>query len=335
MKISVKETHTVLATPQNYHAMLFYGDDLGLIAERTRELALKVSEKDSFRLVTIGGDEIERFAEEYGAISFFGGRRVIVLRDVTDAALAPLKTALEAVNASDRDIPLILMEGGNLTSKSRLRKYAEKAPKIAAIGCYPPTGQEISDWIRRELARENITLTQDAEIWLSTHMEGDRALLRSEIEKFCLYATPNVPLDKEDLQEITGDTASADMGEAIQWAFAGHYPKADAAFRRALTEGQHPIAYARGVFYQIRRLEKARISVEAGTSPAQAVATLRPPIFWRDRDKFTASVKRWSLSALQKAGKITLQLEQACKQNGPPAELLAWRHLAWLSRKQR
>ncbi|KMQ91879.1 dna polymerase iii subunit delta [Lasius niger] len=315
--------------------MLFYGDDLGLITERTKELAAKVSEKDSFRLVTIGTEEIDRFAEEYDAISFFGGRRVIVLRDATDAVLAPLKTALEAIDAQDKEAPLVLIEGGSLSSKSRLRKYAEKAPKIAAIGCYPPTGQEISDWVRRELAREKISLTKDAEIWLSTHMEGDRALLRSEIEKFCLYAHPNVPLDKEDLQDITGDTASADMGEAIQWAFAGNYPKADAAFRRALTEGQHPIAYARGVFYQLRRLEKARMSVEAGISPAQAVAALRPPIFWRDRDKFTAAVKGWSLPALQNAGKITLQLEQACKQSGPPAELLAWRHLAWLSKKHR
>ncbi|QCE34305.1 DNA polymerase III subunit delta [Acetobacteraceae bacterium] len=333
MKISVKETQSVLATPQKYHGMLFYGDDIGLISERTKALAQKVSEADSFRLVTLGNDEISRLAEEYGALSFFGGRRVIVLREVADTVLEPLKTVLEVTPAEDLEAPLILMEGGGLTSKSRLRKYAESSSKIAAIGCYPPTGQEISDWVKRELSQRKVKLTHDAEIWLATHMEGDRALLRSEIEKFCLYADLETPLDREDLEKITGDTASADMGEAIQWALAGNYPKADAAFRRALSEGQNPIAYARVVLYQLRRLEAARENVEKGMSVAQAVAGVRPPVFWRDRDKFALSVRNWSLEGLRKAGKATLQLEKACKQNGPPAELLAWRHLAWLSRK--
>ena len=58
----------------------------GLIAERALALAKTVCEdlKDPFRVVDIGGDALKgdpaRLADEFGAMSLMGGRRVIRVR---------------------------------------------------------------------------------------------------------------------------------------------------------------------------------------------------------------------------------------------------------------
>jgi DNA polymerase-3 subunit delta len=87
VKIEPRQVEAFLKKPDpKIRGVVVYGNDDGLIAERAVALAKTVCEdlKDPFRVVDIAGDVLKsdpaRLADEFGAMSMLGGRRVIRVR---------------------------------------------------------------------------------------------------------------------------------------------------------------------------------------------------------------------------------------------------------------
>ena len=87
MKIEPRNAEAFLRKPDpKIRGVVIYGNDDGLIGERAAQLAKTVCEdlKDPFRVVDISGDALKqdsaRLADEFGAMSMMGGRRVIRVR---------------------------------------------------------------------------------------------------------------------------------------------------------------------------------------------------------------------------------------------------------------
>ena len=84
MKIESRQIEAFLKKPDaKIRGVVVYGNDDGLIAERAVALAKTVCEdlKDPFSVVDITGDVLKgdpaRLADEFGAMSLMGGRRVV------------------------------------------------------------------------------------------------------------------------------------------------------------------------------------------------------------------------------------------------------------------
>ncbi|MCA0302619.1 MAG: DNA polymerase III subunit delta, partial [Proteobacteria bacterium] len=87
MKIEPRNVESFLRKPDpKIRGVVIHGNDDGLIAERAIALAKMVCDdlKDPFRVVDIAGDVLKgdpaRLADEFGAMSLMGGRRVIRVR---------------------------------------------------------------------------------------------------------------------------------------------------------------------------------------------------------------------------------------------------------------
>src|SRR3954465_7108096 len=87
MKIEPRQADAFLKKPDpRIRGVVIYGNDEGLIGERAGQLARTVWEglKDPFRVGDIAGDALKadpaRLADEFGAMSLMGGRRVIRVR---------------------------------------------------------------------------------------------------------------------------------------------------------------------------------------------------------------------------------------------------------------
>ncbi|HUG63375.1 MAG TPA: DNA polymerase III subunit delta, partial [Methylomirabilota bacterium] len=77
----------VAAPPASVTFYLVYGQDAGLVAERSARLAAALSDSaDPFSLIRLDAATLtadpSRLADEAYAVSMFGGRRAIVVRDV-------------------------------------------------------------------------------------------------------------------------------------------------------------------------------------------------------------------------------------------------------------
>src|SRR5258708_1435606 len=139
VKIEPRQIEAFLKKPDpKVRGVVVYGNDDGLIAERAVALAKTVCEdlKDPFRVVDIAGDVLKgdpaRLADEFGAMSMLGGRRVIRVRPAGEESAA----ALENLAAAPAGDALVVIEGGNLTPRSSLRALAETEACLAALPCY-------------------------------------------------------------------------------------------------------------------------------------------------------------------------------------------------------
>ena len=310
---------------------LIYGPDDGQIREVATEIARSVvgDLSDPFRIAELSHALLKsdpaRLSDEVAALSLTGGRRVVWVRDADDT-LAALFAKLLATSTGDA---LVIALGGELGSKSALRKLAEESSIAAAIPCYLDETSRLDGVISETLGRYGLTAAPDAMAFLTTHLGGDRLLTRREIEKLALYAMApgKMIVTYEDALACVGDSAAMSLEDMCFAAADGDFGSVDRLLDRLFREGLSPIAVLRAALRHIQRLHLAAGYLAAGKSAEQAVAALRPPVFFKHGPRFRAQLRAWSLPRLAAALERIVDAERACKTTGMPADALCARAL--------
>jgi DNA polymerase III subunit delta len=331
MKIAPRQVSGFLADPGRTYAVVLFGDDAGLIRERSDMLVRSVagSLDDPFRVADLHGDGVDRLADEASGLPMTGGRRVVRLRDATDAATARLKTLL------DRSPPgLAVIEAPSLTGRSRLVKLAETASGAAAIGCYAETGAELASTIRMALADEGVRIEPEALAWVAARLGADRAATRREVEKLALFAGRGGTLDVAAVSACVGDASGLSLDDALVAATSGDVAEADRALSLAVAEGATAVGVLRAALGHMDRLARLSAAREAaGASAAEFVRTVRPPIFFRRQPAVTQALSAWTSSACAEAARRLAAAERACKRTGAPADVIARGAIAAIARQ--
>jgi len=329
MKIEARQVAGFLRDPRRYRVVLLYGEDDGLIRERARHLTKQVAGtlNDPFRVVELDRDGWANIAGEVTAMSMTGGQRVVRVREVTDAVLEPIKSALKLPWDT-----LLLLEAPGL-GKGRLRTFLEAAPDGAAVACYAEEGKALQDSIRAMLSEHGVSADMEALVWLADNAGSDRSVVRGEVEKLALLAGAGGRIDLATARSCCGDGAGASAEEGLLAAMRGDVIGCDQAIEGAMAEGLAAIALIRMSLSHLQRLHLARLRMQAGMSAPDAIRSLRPPIFFKAVANVTASLALWSQDALLRALEEGRQVEIACKQTGSRPELLVRRYVSWLARQ--
>ena len=323
MKLDARQVSAVLRNPVACRLVLFYGDDEGLIRENVLSLIRHVtgSTNDPFLVVELMRDGWPRVAAELAALSMIGGRRVVILREATDAALASITQAIKGPGSA-----LLIVEAVGL-AKGKLRSFAEAAPDGVAIACYPEEGRALADVIRRILSGFNVQADDEAVDWLSGTLTGDRAVVRSEVEKLALLAPPGGRLDLETVRMGLADGIAATGGDSLLSATLGKHADADAAVEAAMADGLTGVALMRMCLSHLQKMHQARLKMACGMTANDAVKSMRPPVFFRAASPMVSALRLWSADRLLHALEEARCVELACKQTGSRPELLARRFI--------
>jgi len=301
-----------------------------MIRDRATALVRTVagSADDPFRVAELGREDIARLADEAASLSLTGGRRVVRLREATDAATDQVARVL-AGNAPG----LVILESPGLATRSRLRLLIEGAADGVAIPCYPEEGRALADTIRGVLGETGVSIDADALAWLSDQLGADRASTRGEAEKLALYAGPGGKLDLKAAMACTGDLAGLSLEDALFAATEGDVARADRALELAAAEGSTPVGMIRAGLMHLQRLHRARLAADEGKSTADAIRMARPPVFFRRVGSFSRAVELWSSALLMGAMAGLAEAERACKRTGAPDEVLARNAVLTLARR--
>ena len=320
MKLAAAQVESFLRAPGSCRVVLLYGDDAGMIRERAISLVRTVagSLDDPFLVVELSRDEIGRLPDEAASLPMTGGRRVVRVRETTDAAVVPVKAILKAGSPA-----MVVLEGAGLPARSRLRTELEAAPDGAAIGCYPEEGRVLEITIRDTLKHAGASVDPDALTWLSAHLGADRAATRAELEKLALYAGPGGRVDLDAAMACSGDFSGLSLDDALFAATAGDVATTDRALELAIAEGAAPVQVLRAGIIHMQKLQRARIAMdESGLSAADASKTLRPPIFYRRAAPFNRALGIWAQASIAAALSGLVEAERGCKRTGWPDQTL-------------
>jgi len=325
MKLAAGRVEGFLRRPDpEIRAVLFYGPDAGLVRERAEAVARAICPdlRDPFRVADLTGAALvadpARLADEAAQMSLMGGRRVVWTREAGDA-VAPLFGRFFADMPGDS---LVVVEAGELPTRSALRRIFEDAPGAVAIGCYPDTPRDLAAVIRDTFAAHRIAAGRDVVEFLVEHLGGDRLLTRAELEKLTLYAGEGGRLEMEDAISVVADTAALSLDDAVLAAAEGDAAALDRALTRVFQEGESPVSVIRALLRHLQRLHVLNARMAGGGSAEDAIRSARPPIFFRQQDSYRRQLSRWSEAQLKRALDRVAEAEFRMKLTGMPAETL-------------
>ena len=295
MKLTAARVAAFLAAPDPaIRAALVFGPDQGLVRERADRIAAAIvpDRNDPFRIAdlaaaTLAGDPA-RLDDEARALSLMPGRRLVRVRDAGDALAGAVRALLRA-EAAGRQLrrwsrPATSPLARRCAAPSRGRSRARPSPAI------PTARDELRALVRSVMAQHRVTVAAEAADYLAEHLGGDRMMSRQEIEKLALYAGDGGAVDLDAARAVVGDSAEITVDDAIHAAAAGDCAMLERCLGRAFDEGEAAVTVLRAAIRHFQRLYLASARQAAGASAAEAIASLRPPLFYKARDTFAAEL---------------------------------------------
>jgi DNA polymerase-3 subunit delta len=250
------------------------------------------------------------------------------VRDVTDAAFAPVRTAMAGPGQA-----LLVLEAPGLAAKAKLRVFVEAAADGMAVACYPTEGKSLEQAIRAALRTLDVSADDEAVAWLAGQLGADLAATLSEVEKVALFVGPGGRVDLAAARQCVADLAGLSLEDALFAATGGDVAGADRALELAMAEGAAPVQVVRAGLQHVQRLQRARAGMAEGASASEAARRVRPPLFFRRLGTFTTALTLWSADALEWAAQRLWDAERACKRTGAPAETIARNALSGVAQR--
>lgn len=335
MKVPTNRADTFCRRPdRGIRAVLVYGPDAGQVRERAELLVRSVVDPptDPFRVADLTGRDVQqdpaRLVDEAASLSLVGGRRAVRVREATDSAAEPVKRVLDGPETDS----LVVLEAGELGPRAALRKLFEAHDAAAAVACYMPEAGDIARLARDMLSAEGKKLDPDAEDFLSDHLVADRQLARREIEKLIAYLGDDARADLAAVRASIGDQAEQSLDDLVFAAGDGDMATVDRILVKLWGEGASPVGVLRMAQNHFRRLHYARSLMDRGDTPDGAMQKLRPPVFYKVKNRFGGQLRRWPPDRLADALGRLVQAEADCKRTGLPDQTICARTLYQLAR---
>jgi DNA polymerase III subunit delta len=313
-------------------AVLVFGGDPGLVSELASAAAKRLAEKadPAGEVLRIEDAELEndpdRLIVELKTVQMFGGPKVVrttASRRITAASLQPL---LDGGLTGK-----LIVEAGALKADDALRVLFEGSDRSAAIACYADTARDLDVMISEVLSAAKIGITPAARQLLVARLGADRALSRGEIEKLVLYASGQPTIDVADIDAIVGDAAEQTTDRIIGAAAAGQGGVAVDECDRALAAGENAQVLISAIQRYFHRLHRVKAAIESGRSFDDATRSLRPPLFYKQKDEFAAHCRVWSADRLVNARGRIARAAHAARLNSSLDATIAERLLIELS----
>ncbi len=314
MKLDAGRIEGFLKTP-TAPIVLLHGPDAGLVAERGLRLARSVdgAMNDPFAFVEMIRPDADEVLAEANAAALTGGRRVVRVRDAHEALVKALESLVKRPPEA-----LVILEAGELTTRSKLRGLAEKSPDVAAIACYAVDAARLPQVVSARLRGLGVQIDQDAAAWAGQNLSGEEGPLGQALEVLALYAGEEKRIGLGDITAILADGGDGSMNDAIDAALTGDPAATDKALALSYDEGISPVGVVRVLLTELLRLRVAAAAMAEGASAQEAVKAMRPPVFFKREAVVAKMLRLWPPPALDQALAAALTAETACKTTHVP-----------------
>lgn len=328
MKITGAAIRRFLDKPdKDVRAVLLYGPNQSFSHEAAQRLAAWALGKsdDPYAITKLGDDEIKKdgakLADALAAQSLLGGPTIVWARIDGKGADAAIVDALEGIERGDAGGYLIV-EAGDLGGTSELVKKFTAAGRAASIAFYEETDAERAQYAKALAKELGVTFDRDAEEAFLAALPSDRGLAKQETEKLALYATGlGRPVSVADIEQLLPTESESVLDAASLAAAEGRAPQAVEALARI--DNLSGVSAIRALLRRLHQLRDARAMIDSGMSAPDAVAKLRPPVFWKERDAVIGQARLWTAKKLNAAYDVLWTAELRCKTAGAPQELIA------------
>ena len=289
---------------------LFYGPD----EAQSRALGSRLVQSLEASRFLLSGAAIKSdpasLADEAGAMSLFGGARVIWVEPAGEEIAPAVDSLLEAVTVES---PVVAIAGA-LRKTSALLKQAESSPVAVAYASYAPEGADAVRMVIDVGRKSGLKIDPTVASRIADNCGNDQAIVSQEIQKLSLYvdASPESPkeLDPDALDAVGAELTDENAPRLADLALSGDLAGLADELAR-LPNGIEPIPAVRALQRRLLMLAPARARVERGESPDAVMTSLGKSLFWKDRPLVGRLIARWDSKGLATVADRAGQLERS------------------------
>ena len=292
----------------NKNILLFYGENVGLKNEFKNKIKLKNKNSE---IVRFNQEEIikeeEKFVNEIFNISLFDKKKIYFIESSSDKILEVFKNIEDKL--SDQKIYLF---AELLDKKSKLRNYFEKSSNIGAVACYADNEISIKKIILDKLKGFEGLSPQNINMIIE-NTSLDRVRLDNELDKIITYFT-NKKINTDSLELLLDIRVNDSFNLLKDEALCGNKIKTNKLLSNTVMDDDKNIFYLNIINQRMNKLIET-FELTKNISLENAVNTIKPPIFWKDKPMFMIQAKKWNKNKIKNVLKKTYDLEIKIKSN--------------------
>jgi DNA polymerase III subunit delta len=313
---------------------LFYGPD----EAQSRALAARLLDGLGATKAQLAGGAVKSGAasltDEAGAMSLFGGKRLIWVEPANDDII---EGAMALLDGPAGENPVVAIAGA-LKKSSALVKLAEGSPIALAFQAYPPEGRDAERMIVDVGRRFGLNVPPAVAARLADSCGNDQAIAGQELDKLALFldASPHRPKELDDSAiEAVGANDEGDHSKLADLALAGEVEELAAELARLPAGGSEAIPVLRSLQRRLLMLAPLRARVERGERIDGVMASLGKALFWKDKAKVQRMLGKWNADALATVGERAGKLERSLIFTAAPEREALGEELLAIARRAR
>ncbi len=286
---------------------LFYGENLGLKNEFKKKIIKAHAEYEKIRFFQ---EEVIKnrsiIEKEINNLSLFEKNKIFFIDQVNDKILELIKEFESKITEHK-----IIIFADILEKKSKLRNHFEKSKYCACVPCYDDNEITIKNIIKKRLVGYEGLSTYNVNLILE-HTNLDRAKLENELTKIT-SCFENRKIETEQLENLLNTRFNDDFNKLKNEAFLGNKRRTNELLSDTVMEPDKNIFYINLINQRLTKLSETLSLNKKGIE--DAVNSLKPPIFWKEKPDFISQVKKWDKKKINKMFVMTYSLEKEIKSN--------------------
>ena len=296
----------------DYNFYLFYGENEGLKEENIKNLfeknyADKIYRYEEKEII----DNKNHFFNSILSKSFFDNEKLIIISRATDK----IKTLIEEIIEKNLQDVQFVLNSKNLEKKSILRKFFEKEKTIVCAPFYTDNNQTLNSIINQFFRNKKIPISQQLVNILIERSRGDRKNLNNELKKIENFSLNKKNINLQDILKLTNLADNYGAAELVDHSLAKNTRKIVTILNENNYSDEDNIIIIRTLLSKLKRLVKIYELVDDKNNIENAVASFRPPIFWKDKPLVIQQIKAWGENELKNLIYKTNEIEFLIKKN--------------------
>ena len=271
--------------------LLIYGINEGAKNEFTSEIVKqsKIKQILKFDEKQILEDQEIIFAE-VNSKSLFDSEKIIIVNRVTEKLYKILN---ELITKKNEDL-LFIINANNLEKKSKVRNLFEKGKELICIPFYADDSRALSKIAVDFFLRKNIKISQSDINLLVNKCNGDRGVLKNELNKIDLYLLNKKSINTEKIIKLTNLIENHNVSELIDNCLAKNHNKTINILNDNIYTNEDSILISRTLLNKSKRILKLLNEFQKNKNIDITISSAKPPIFWKDKEIIIKQIKSWT-----------------------------------------
>ena len=272
-----------------YPIILFYGQNNGAKEEeilniiKTQETKPNIYEEKQIL------ENYELFYNDIVSDSLFDDKKIFIIKRVTDKLV---KIIEEILNKNISNLTLVL-DANNLEKRSKLRNLFEKNKALICVPFYPENISQLIQIANNFFKKKNFQISQSNINLIVNKSNGDRGVLKNELQKIEMFLHNNKKLTSSNLLKLINIAENYNISELVDYCLAKNEKKITNILNENNFSNEDCIIIVRTFLNKSKKILKLSSEYEKNKNLDLTISSAKPPIFWKDKEITKHQILKW------------------------------------------